>query len=169
MEIKLTPTERLILSNQFRILSQLNPDAAFEHYESSAVILENGYEGDYHTVFSHIDLKAVDASITSKVRTILNMFRDINNAISTIKPTYDVSNLTFKGFDSHKYPNHYLYADFLINKLNLYREQKNVNLNGFDSIFAMDKYEKLLAVYNLIDNKINLTELDIKSLLKVLE
>ena len=52
--MKLTPAERLILSNQFLILSKLYPDEA-EWYDKAKSVVDTGFEASYDQYFGYIE------------------------------------------------------------------------------------------------------------------
>ncbi|WP_035456945.1 YfbU family protein [Loigolactobacillus coryniformis] len=65
-EIKLTPAERQILLNQYRIMRKMGIDDEFgdtkDDYEEKMAILENGYEYNYDKVVSTTESTSPDIS-----------------------------------------------------------------------------------------------------------
>ena len=72
--LKLTPVERLILANQYRILSALNEKEARHYgYPNRIPILESGFEDHYHEIFGSI-AEPPSAEVCAEVADILNLF-----------------------------------------------------------------------------------------------
>ena len=142
---ELTPAERLILSNQYRILATIDKEDS-KDYGNKAQIVENGYSGLYYKLFEHIS-EEVDAKVTEQTSDILAMFRIINWSIDSLskeeKTQLDKSNLVFEGFDGN-HDAHYSQAIFMIENLNVFQES---DLNSH-SQFTLPRYLKQLKVYN---------------------
>lgn len=141
----LTIVERQILSNQFRILSKLEEDER-EYYETKAEILENGYTGKYNEIFT-VDHEETPIDICHETGDILNMYRHINGAILNLSPEekaeLNLERIAFEGFDGNNDP-HYAYTYFMVEKMNLWREHQNMDLNSHNSL-SIGKYKRMLA------------------------
>ncbi len=165
--MNLTPTERLLLANQYAILASLNPDHA-SHYENLAEILLMGYEGLYDVhLFSTVE-NVVSREQCNVVFEILNMFRDFPKEISGLNDT-EKKKLTFQGFDGHQGP--YLYfAKFLIERIGSYPEHKSLKLDNhgerkIESYMKMlDKYKEIKQAKQLWEN---LTTIDLQQIAAV--
>ena len=81
--MKLTKTERWILSNQYRILEKLCPDEADEFAEAREVV-ECGYEQDYGGISQHIDKVPMSVEDCKEVVDILLMFSEMKYAFDTL-------------------------------------------------------------------------------------
>ena len=148
----LSVTERLSLSNQFRILAGLNDNDA--HYLVKAQILENGYSGLYGDVFQSIDEESTP-DLTKEVHNILTMYRNINLAIARLTPEeaaeLDLDRIRFKGFDGNHDSQYHLMV-FMIEEMNLYAELRGTQLNSHGSS-SLDTYRNMVNVYlDLRDN-----------------
>lgn len=151
----LSVTERLSLSNQFRILATLNDED--DHYLVKAEILENGYSGLYNDVFHSIDDETAPG-LTKEVHDILTMYRNINIAIKRLEPEdaagLDLDKIRFKGFDGNHDPHYHLMV-FMIDRMNLYKELVGTELNSHGSS-SMYNYRSMVALYlDLRDNHHN--------------
>lgn len=149
MEIKLTIAERLILANQYKILSDLSrlrdDDYQAERNLVNKEIFENGYEGEYLEVFQGYD-EVVSVEVSEETSAILNMYNRINDAIEILTPeeksNLDLDKIAFEGFDANN-DDHYRYLRFITEKLDKWEKYKNVNLNSH-SIYSIRKYRKML-------------------------
>jgi len=163
-EIILTMPERAILSNQNRILSILDPEHA-EEYNHLADIAEEGYPYFYGNLISNIS-RETPLDICEETTSILNMYRGINNSIARLtedeKTKLDLEKLKFEGFDANN-DKHYHFMSFAVDKCDLYVEYKEKYYNSHD-IQTIDKYRKMLKIYNSVDVKHSLTFEDLKNL-----
>ncbi len=140
---KLTPTERLILANQFRILSHLEED---DSHSIKVSILENGYEVQYHKIFQGIS-DALPEESGREIHEILSMFRMIDNAKVrlTNEQKNQVARLSFVGFDHNNEATEYLFMMFLIEEANLYQELRGRDLEPIGD--RLPGYKRLLGAY----------------------
>ncbi|MCB2379823.1 YfbU family protein [Hymenobacter sp. BT635] len=138
-------TERVQLINQFRILALLD-DSQRKDYEMQAEILERGYIGLYHKIFDVLS-EEVPESTVRETYDILTMFRVLENAVALL-PAEERSQFTFEfqGFDGNNDP-HYSIAEFLIEKLGLYRELHGQDINSHHS-YSIEIYRRMLAEFN---------------------
>lgn len=131
-DIKLTLTERLILANQYKILSNIDTKFA-DNYDSQLKIVEGGFEGLYPTLFEHISKTNHDKSIVDETYAILEMYRNIEPGISNSKVPGAVK-LKFQGFDANN-DDHYLIMSILTG----------------DSSYSLEMYRKLLPKYKSLN------------------
>jgi len=165
----LSIVERQILANQFKILSKITDQT--EEYEVKIEILENGYTEQYYEIFE-VDTEEIPVEICEETSQILNMYRRINNALETLseeeKTDLDLEKIKFEGFDAHN-DNHYYYMNFMVKKMNLWREYKSAQLNS-QSPFSLLKYRKMLEYQNyLLDNdQYDLNKEDLNRMIELL-
>ncbi len=150
MEIKLTIAERLILANQYKILSELSR-LREDDYEAkrnlvNQEIFENGYEGEYQEVFQGYD-EVISVDVSNETSAILTMYNRINDAVELLtseeKSNLHLDKIAFEGFDANN-GDHYRYLLFITEKLDKWQKYKNVNLNSH-SIFSIKKYRSMLT------------------------
>jgi len=167
---KLSITERQILANQFRILAKF--DDGNNDYEGKAEILEKGYTGEYDSVFSSVIDKEVPFQICQETSEILQMYRVINNCIRSLsqeeQDSLELDRLEFNGFDGNHDP-HYHYMKFLVEKMNLWDEYKETNLNSH-SQYPLTKYRKMLEYKKVVEShkRYDLTKDDLEKILRLI-
>lgn len=112
---KLTPTERLLLINQYRILAELKPSEAARHAVAIEV-LERGYEGLYPRVFGDLSDPPMSPGECKPVIETLQMFRVLQASCRRLGHDIAIDGraLTFGGFDAAEESRPHRLADFLI-------------------------------------------------------
>jgi uncharacterized protein YfbU (UPF0304 family) len=124
---KLTDVERLMLANQFRILSKLEPQD--EHYAHAAEVLVRGYEGLYQRhVFGHLS-EPVPERVLTEVEDIFQMFRGLTRAYEKGVKKPNGFHPEFDGFDGNNDPHHGV-AHFLLHDIGHWEELKNRPTNS---------------------------------------
>jgi uncharacterized protein len=142
-DIKLTLTKRLILANQYKILSNIDTKYA-DNYDSQLKIVEGGFEGLYPSLFEHISETTHDKAIVEETYAILEMYRDLEPDLSNSKvPGAD--KIKFQGFDANN-DGHYIIMSILTGDMGLYAEYDNFDFNSHSS-HSLKMYRKLLPVY----------------------
>lgn len=180
--MKMTQAERLILANQFELLSMReNNYISKETAKKYSKILLEGYELLYDDIFSGMD-HTVSREKCRFVLDVLNMYRIISNSyINLLKNNTNLSlteeDIAFKGFDGNG-EGEYNFAKFFIEDYDRFGdlvENKYMELNSHSSS-SISRYEKELENYNkIIDDKkeknkmnyLDLTEEEIKSILRI--
>jgi len=146
---KITPTERLILVNQYRILASVEEYG--EEYNTLAEIVERGYKGLYYKLFDSLH-DEVSEEVTEETNDILDMFRHIQSGIASLtddeKKQLNMSTLSFGGFDAN-HDDHYFQMEFMVKKLGLWDELKNTYLNSHSQAY-LPRYRAQLAVFNSV-------------------
>ena len=152
---KLTRIERLILSNQYRILESLYPDEA-EYYENNRKAIEEGFELHYDDCFSVLSEDVMTEEECSEVIDILNMYRSLT---FSNKEEYGIDNykLKFDGFDlNDEYEGkRVIYARYFINDLDRFDELKYgksyADCNSHS--LRMNMYRRMLEAWKKLDKK----------------
>jgi uncharacterized protein YfbU (UPF0304 family) len=102
--MKLTRVERLILSNQYKILEFLDRQNASD-YASRRAIIESGYELHYEDSAQHIspEKHCLTEDDCREVIDILSMFRDLKQSYEALSDKGGVEpwSIEFRGFDSN--------------------------------------------------------------------
>jgi uncharacterized protein YfbU (UPF0304 family) len=149
----LSPTERLILANQYRILSFLDEENTSAHQEKEEIV-RRGWRGQYDSLFDNLS-DEVATDVTEETHDILEMFYTIAHRLEELteeeKKQLDLRSLVFQGFDGNHDP-HYRQLKFMVEKRDLYDELKGQNLNSRTQTSLM-KYRRQLPVFKrLRDN-----------------
>ncbi|MFR8870774.1 YfbU family protein [Paraclostridium sordellii] len=162
-EIKLSRVERLLLSNQYRILEGMYPDEA-EQYEQSRKAIEEGFELHYEDCFSILSEDVMTSEECKEVINILSMYRAIE--FSNRDYGIDEYYVKFRGFDlNDEYESkRVMYARYFINDLDRFEELKygNVYADCNSHSKMMSRYKRMLEVWDSMDNRHKLTEADIR-------
>lgn len=165
-----TKKERLILINQYKILSKLCPDDS-EHYNELREILEDGYEIFYSQIDEWIS-QDMSKSEGEFVLEILNLYRAIEDYKRMSKDQEIIKNSYsyFRGFDGNNEGQYMQFARFLINKQNKFSEQKdylrkNDNLNSHMPMIGI--YKSMLSKWSNIGKPWNLSAQNINDILSI--
>ena len=167
--MEISKKDRVILINQYRILSALNKDAE-DHYNELIGILENGYE----IFYSMIDEWILDDMPIDNGKFVLNIL-DLYRAIEDLKRSSKNQDLHkhhhsyFAGFDGNNETQYMGFARFLIEKQGKFSEQrqylrKNDNLNSH--VPMRGKYKRMLEKANSIEN---IWKMSVEDALKILD
>lgn len=155
--VELSPVERQILANQYRILCAINPkDANYYHWGEFVDILEQGWEGQYGRVLAQVQenhLSAEACELVANTLTMHSCLRDLDGRSSV-----DVSEFEQVGFDGNNEFEHLGYAEFLFNR----------NRGGFPGIAgvvnnhrpSLDRYRQMVAEWKRSAHPTRLTERD---------
>lgn len=157
--MELTLKDKLLLINQYRILSKLSPEDA-EHYEESIEILTSGYRYLYGSLANWIDDEMPEEK-SRFVMDVLSMYRaihfsgkDLDGAI-TEQPMF-----TFSGFDGNEEGEYHSFTRFCILTQNKFAEQKpsEDQMGGFNSHSPMiPRYSELLSRWDAMGRPHQLT------------
>lgn len=167
-KIALSKIERLILSNQYRILEGLYPEDA-EQYQENRKAIEEGFELHYEDCFSVLSEDTLTSEECREVIDILSMYRAIT---FSNKETYKIENynLKFRGFDlNDEYESkRVMYARYFINDLDRFEELKygNIYADCNSHSLMMDKYRKMLEVWKELGCKYELSKSEIQAIVQ---
>ena len=166
--MKLSKLERLILINQYRILSELRPNES-DKYNELIEILENGFTIFYSEIGNWIndDIPEEEGKL---VLDILSLYRIIDDYIrANPKHSFqDHSWIYFRGFDGNHETSYMGFAQFLIIEQHKFSEQesyleKNDNLNSH--MPTLHKYQSMIEAWKDMGKKYKLTEDEIRKIL----
>jgi hypothetical protein len=164
---KLSPVERLILANQYKILVAIS-DQNVSTYQNNAEILRRGYTGLYHTIFENISEEVPEQAFTETMD-IFDMFRGIEDSIGALNPEQQAqlnqTRLRFEGFDGNN-DVHYGIANFLIKKQGFYSEHTNSKMNSHTSS-SLGRYRRQLAIFNHVTQTAAVNDLTFEQLQQI--
>jgi uncharacterized protein YfbU (UPF0304 family) len=125
--MKLDEKDRLILINQYRILTLLDPEHTDE-YEERLEILRSGYEVFYDSLDESL-CKNMPKNEGQFVLDLLSLYRIVEKHKNDNPDDIDVTNhrmATFNGFDGNYETEYMGFVRFLINNLGRFEEQKEI-------------------------------------------
>lgn len=167
--MKLTKLERLLLSNQLKILEKVDPDNSDSYLEQRKA-LEEGFAGEYESLFAGLD-DELDENGCEEVKNILQMYRILTYSSQKLPASSQIKShpyLIFRGFDGNNEPKEYVYTQYLIIDLGGWTELKYGNKHpNFNSHTRMlDIYRNMYSEFKKSDDPSNLSESDIKRILE---
>lgn len=159
--MEMTNAQRLILSNQYKMMTLLDPDNA-ERYRRLQTIIERGY-GLQMRELDH-DFGELSEETCRTVIDILEMYHALAVSRGNLNTPQDIDErrVTFLGFDVATEARLLAYVRFLVNVEGRYTDF-DAGTHGFNSQTPMwDKYQRMLNAwhacprqYHLSSNEIN--------------
>lgn len=151
----LSINERLILSNQFKILEKLYPDEA-NYYAQHRKAIENGYKLHYGWLAEHLYDEMTEEECR-EVIDILDMYRALTFSYKDLddKSEIDEKEIRFPGFDGNNETSQLSYTNYFIIDLGRFNELRdNSEFPDFNShCLMMDKYKRMLNAWNQCPDK----------------
>jgi len=117
-KLELSTTERIMLSNQYKILEKLYDNEAID-LQRKRKIVECGFELEYHQLNNRIsDSQILTENECREIIEILQMFSALENSYNNLsageKNEIDLERIQYKGFDGNHECKQGDYADFCI-------------------------------------------------------
>ena len=149
--MQLTKIERLMLSNQFRILAKLYPDEAkaFENYRK---VVEEGFTLDYSRLSKHIE-EEVPESTCEYVLDVLELFSDLKFAYKDLKDKSGIEehSISFRGFDGNNETVMMSYAIYYVKDLGKFSGFESIDFNSHMPTTGI--YSQMLDAWRPIKEK----------------
>ena len=175
-EVSLTRIERLMLSNQLRILEALYPDDA-DVFAVQREAIENGYEMLYSWGLTHIlegdETMSYDES--REVWDTLQMYGDIRNAALDLNISdwiLEQPNGRFQGYDGNEETKFMVFSSYTMERLKRFMYVDMPEAGYFNSHSPMrDTYNEMLTRWRNIPARERhmLSEVQIREILGVRE
>ncbi len=148
----LTPTERLLLINQFRMLEKLYPEGAKDWAESRDIIA-HGYTIEYEDVFSEV-FEEMDIEECKYVYDVLDLHRTLIQSFEALadKKGLTLDDVRFRGFDGNNESKRWAFTEHL-KKQGKWQETLTGGLNSH-SISTMSRYPRMLEKYEPIKEQL---------------
>jgi uncharacterized protein YfbU (UPF0304 family) len=162
--VKLSPTERFMLANQYRILAKLYPSEKRD-YERHLHVLEAGYPYLYHTILGSIDPE-VPVETSEYVLSVLDMFSALKTARAKLPkkdaPAKELGR--FVGFDANDESDEYRFACYFTGELDRYR---NLGRNPIPNSHHSTRhiYAPMLEAWRKSADTNNLTKDDVRRII----
>ncbi|WP_070963007.1 YfbU family protein [Vibrio sonorensis] len=146
--MEMTNAQRLILSNQYYLMSQMDPDNA-KKYQRLQTIVERGYE--LQMIELNKDFGCITDAECREIIEFMEMYhamQESNRMLSeSERKEVDQRRLTFLGFDIASEAQQVNYVRFLIESEGLY-PQFDKGEHHFNSQMPMlDKYRRMLTAW----------------------
>ena len=156
----LTRTERLILSNQLRILEVLYPDEAPSMVRDREA-LECGYELHYESAMQHVYENTLSLNDCEEIIDILDMFDVLKTARQRLGEIPDVDDweITYAGFDGNNELPRLAYARWYSASPGCRFAELDPGMNSH--MRTLDRYRRQLVEWENAADKYNLTAEDI--------
>lgn len=160
--MKFTRTERLILSNQYRILEALYPDEARD-FAAAGEALTRGYELHYVWIAEHVYEDVMTEEECREVLDILQMYDYLKIAYDDLadKSGIDERRLRFGGFDGNSEGKQVGYARYFCT----HDGPRYQNLDKGDDFNShcpsLDRHRRMLAEWMRSADRLNLAKDDI--------
>lgn len=152
--MKLSLTERLFLSNQYRVLEKLYPEEA-DTYSRFQKVLEHGFEMHYQEMFQNLDEETFTREQSKEVLDILSMYQEMNDCFDKLddQSGIDASLLKFRGFDGNNEPEQLSYARFYVEDQGHFSRLGINELNSHSMVLGM--YRRMLGEYRKVQHSVN--------------
>lgn len=158
----MTPTERLIIWNQYEILRLLDKSEN-DYYAEKQEIVANGYEPYYPQLNPSIVEEPTSAELCEEVEDILDMFRAIKFSCDRLGYTPKSPRANFNGFDANATTGHYGIAVFLRRKQKKWEELADRDDNSH-SMASLPSYRAMLKEWRQRGKSFELTASDIEAI-----
>lgn len=158
--MRLSRVERLMLSNQYRVLEALYPNER-DGFANTRAAIESGFEIEYDWQTSHIRKDVVTMQECEEVIDILSMFEALRLAYSKMddKSGLEEFNIKFAGFDGNNETKQLIYTAYL------QKNDKFVDLSGLDGLNShapvLAGYRRMLSEWQQSDNPYSLRKEDV--------
>lgn len=165
MNERLTRIERLLLYNQFLILSQLNTEN--DSYKKCCEILHHGWTAEYHRVFDSIDSDELSEARTKYLLDVLTMHEILERSYAQLdeKSGIDPTLIQFFGFDNNHELDLIAYAKHLKQNTGWREFLKNKTLSIHRN--TEERYRHMLQRWEVSSDKVNLIKEDIQRIIAV--
>ncbi|MDW0116233.1 YfbU family protein [Sporosarcina thermotolerans] len=169
--MKLTKFERLMLSNQFKILEGLYPKEK-KNYELNRKALEEGYSLHYNGAFESLSPVELTEDECREVLDILSMYRALTYSFEKLedKSGITMESIKFNGFSENdeEESKRLSYTHYFIMDLNRFEELKYGEEWAFFNSFIpmLDSYRRMLSAWTTVNRK---QELNRDEIIRIVE
>lgn len=161
----MTPAQRLMLANQYRIMAMLDAEKA-AHYQRCQTIIQRGYG---------LQMRELDGELSqlpeAECRTLLammEMYHALRISWDNLQEPQDIDprRLAFPGFDSRSESRYLDYVRFLVESEGRYSHFSAGN-DRFDAQVPMwEKYQRMLAVWHNCPRQFHLSANEIAQIIQ---
>jgi uncharacterized protein len=164
--MELNKFERLLLMNQYRILSLLDQSNA-DHYDKLRDALENGYVASYQDDLFAGMLDGLSVEQSAFVLEVMSMYDALQRSYDALddKQGIEEERTKFPGFDSDYERAHLGYARFVVEREGRFSRLKSHSPDFIGHTPMLDQYRRMTDLWKLSGNRYELTRDDITAIL----
>lgn len=162
--MEMTPAQRLLLSNQYKIMAMLEPENA-ERYRRCQTIVERGYGLQLRELDSEFG-ELSEETCRTLIR-IMEMHHALHVSWSNLKDPAGLEErrLTFHGFDAATEAAYLGYVRFMVHTEGRYT-QFDSGTHGFNAQTPMwEKYQRMLALWHTCPRQYHLSANEIAQII----
>ncbi|KAA8997009.1 YfbU family protein [Affinibrenneria salicis] len=162
--MEMTNAQRLILSNQYKMMTMLDPDNA-ERYRRLQTIVERGY-GLQMRELDH-EFGELSEEVCRDIINIMEMYHALQVSWDNLKdkPDIDQRRLVFLGFDAATEARYLGFVRFMVHIEGRYT-QFDAGTHGFNAQTKMwEKYGRMLAAWQLCPRQYHLSAVEIAQII----
>ena len=162
--MEMTHAQRLILSNQYKMMTMMDPDNA-ERYRRYQTIIERGYGLQLRELDRDFDEMSEETCRT--IINIMEMYHALQVSRENLKSPEmpDARRVAFMGFDAATESRYLSYVRFMVNTEGRYTHFDSGS-HGFNSQTPMwEKYQRVLAVWLACPRQYHLSSVEIQQIL----
>ena len=166
--MELSKVERLLLANQYLILSELDPSKADE-YDKVREALENVYEAAYQDVLAWRMFDGLSTDECIFVQEVMDLYWTMQQSYKKLEDRagVDEGRIVFFGFDGNHEAAYMKYARYLVQKEGSFTDLE-VDSPDFNShIDTLDRYRQRVDFWKSMGEKRELTSDDITAILEI--
>jgi uncharacterized protein YfbU (UPF0304 family) len=161
----MTNAQRLILSNQYLLMSQLDPDNA-EKYQRLRTIIERGYE--LHMRELDKGFGCVREKNCREIIDIMEMYHAMQESYKLLsageQQNIDSRRLQFLGFNLSTEAQFVHYVRFLVESEGLYPQFEHDEHHFNSQVTLLDKYRRMLAKWHTCPRQYHLSATELKQI-----
>ncbi|CDG88373.1 MULTISPECIES: YfbU family protein [Xenorhabdus] len=158
--MEMTHAQRLILSNQYKIMSMLEPEHT-ERYRRYQTVIERGFGLQLRELDR--DFGELSEETCRLIVNIMEMYHALHVSWSNLKDKQELDErrMVFLGFDAATEPHYLAYVRFMVNTEGRYTHFDSGS-HGFNSQTPMwDKYQRMLALWLSCPRQYHLSTVEI--------
>ncbi len=162
--MEMTHAQRLILSNQYKMMAMMDPDNA-ERYRRYQTIIERGYGLQLRELDRDFDEMSEETCRT--IINVMEMYHALQVSRDNLKEQEmpDARRVAFIGFDAATESRYLSYVRFMVNTEGRYTHFDSGS-HGFNSQTPMwEKYQRMLNVWLACPRQYHLSSVEIQQIL----
>ncbi|EGR2795793.1 hypothetical protein BOO29_07275 [Vibrio navarrensis] len=163
--MEMSNTQRLILSNQYKLMSQLDPSNAAK-YQRLKTIIERGYELQMREL--NKDFGCISEAHCKEVIDIMEMYhamQESNKMLSdSERSEVDQRRLQFLGFDIASEAQLVHYVRFLVDSEGLYPQFDKADHHFNSQMPMLEKYRRMLASWKKCPRQYHLSATELRQI-----